>query len=66
MDMLSHKFDMVCQTVYNTMFKTQSVLNVCRTSAEFATVTGSITPFWNEQKANIIVTLVKIMTTFCH
>jgi hypothetical protein len=29
-------------------------------------LTGSITPFWNEQKANIIVTLVKIMTTFCH
>jgi hypothetical protein len=28
--------------------------------------TGSITPFWNEQKANIIVTLVKIMTTFCY
>ena len=28
--------------------------------------TGSITPFWVEQKANIIVTLVEIMLTFCN
>ena len=27
--------------------------------------TGSITPFGGEQKANIIVTRVKIMITFC-
>jgi hypothetical protein len=27
-------------------------------------VTGSITPFWVEQKANIIVTLVEIMIRF--
>jgi hypothetical protein len=31
----------------------------------YARVTGSITPFWVGQKANIIVTLVEIMITFC-
>jgi len=29
------------------------------------TATGSITPFWIGQKANIIMTLVEIMITFC-
>ena len=32
------QFDTVCITVYNTVFKTQCVINLCQTSAEFATV----------------------------
>src|ERR1700676_2804354 len=35
------------------------------TSMGHINYTGSITPFWIGQKANIIVTLVEIMITFC-
>ena len=35
---LEPQFDTVCITVYNTVFKTQCVINLCQTSAEFATV----------------------------
>jgi hypothetical protein len=42
------------------------VIQKIRLMSANADSTGSITPFWNEQKANIIVTLVKIMTTFCY
>jgi len=33
-------------------------------ATDIQNLTGSITPFWVEQKANIIVTLVEIMLTF--
>jgi hypothetical protein len=32
------QFDTVCITVHNTVFKTQCVINLCQTSAEFATI----------------------------
>jgi len=34
-------------------------------SVKIGRITGSITPFGVEQKANIIVTRAKIMITFC-